>query len=80
VDMHSGGSKAVSDPKNILSRNAAVRTPSCRNVTVIGNGQFDGYMGIEQCKLIHVVSFLNALTLIMPLTRPRIIQNSTKRH
>ncbi|KAH7388893.1 alpha-ketoglutarate dependent xanthine dioxygenase [Cadophora sp. MPI-SDFR-AT-0126] len=54
VDMHSGGSKAVTDPKNILSRNAAVRTPSCRNVTVIGNGQFDGYMGIEKLNLIHV--------------------------
>ncbi|PVH74280.1 alpha-ketoglutarate dependent xanthine dioxygenase [Cadophora sp. DSE1049] len=54
VDMHSGGSKAVTDPKNILSRNAAVRTPSCRNVTVIGNGQFDGYMEIEKLKLVHV--------------------------
>ena len=69
----------MTDPNNILSRNAAVRTPSCPNITVIGNGKCDDYVGIEKLNLIHVVSFCYARTvMMMSLTRPKTIQNSTK--
>ncbi len=63
IDMHSGGLKAVTNPKNILSINGAARTPSCESVTIIGNGRFDGYMGIEKLELVHVVSSLGIPTL-----------------
>ncbi|GAB7355487.1 hypothetical protein MBLNU459_g5982t1 [Dothideomycetes sp. NU459] len=53
-NMHSGGLKAVIDPKNILAANRAVRIPRAPQVTVIGQGNFDGYEGVEKISLKHV--------------------------
>lgn len=54
-DIHSGGSEAVKDPKNILAANRAARLPQAPQVTVIGQGEFSDYQGIEKMSLKHVV-------------------------
>lgn len=54
-DIHSGGSEAVKDPKNILAANRAARLPQAPQVTVIGQGEFSGYQGIDKMSLKHVV-------------------------
>lgn len=55
INMHSGGSKQIADPRNILSRNNGARLTQAPNVQIIGNGVFKGYEGLD-LDLRHVVS------------------------
>jgi hypothetical protein len=55
-DLHSAGETAVKDPRNILAVNRATRIPCAPQVTVIGQGEFEGYEGIKKLSLKHVVS------------------------
>lgn len=53
--FHSGGKKQVSDPRNILSQNNCSRIPRAPQVTLIGKGHFEGYEGIPELDLKHLV-------------------------
>lgn len=56
LDIHSGGAKQVTDPKNILSQNGCTRVPSASQVTVIGQGKYYDHEGIPEIDLKHLVS------------------------
>ncbi|RMZ08226.1 hypothetical protein D0864_01794 [Hortaea werneckii] len=56
LDIHSGGAKQVTDPKNILSQNGCTRVPSAPQVTVIGQGKYYDHEGIPEIDLKHLVS------------------------
>lgn len=56
---HSGGPTALKSSKNILSQNLAERIPRANQVTILGEGQFDGYEGFPSLKLHHVVRVLS---------------------
>lgn len=56
LDIHSGGAKQVTDPKNILSQNGCTRVPSTPQVTVIGQGKYYNHKGIPEIDLKHLVS------------------------
>ena len=53
---HSGELSALTSENNILSKNGAARIPRAEEVTILGQGRFDGYEGIPSLKLCHVVS------------------------
>ena len=53
--IHSGGEKAVMDPKNILSKNNCARIPRAPQVVLIGQGRFEGHEGLPALDLKHVV-------------------------
>ncbi|KAH9810916.1 alpha-ketoglutarate dependent xanthine dioxygenase [Teratosphaeria destructans] len=53
-DIHSGGEKQVTDPKNILSENRSARIPRAPQVTVIGQGIIEGHEGLPMLNLKHV--------------------------
>ena len=53
--FHSGGKKQVTDPRNILSQNNCSRIPRAPQVTLIGKGHFEGYEGIPELNLKHLV-------------------------
>lgn len=53
---HSGELAALTSQKNILSKNNAARIPRAKEVTILGQGSFDGYEGIPNLYLRHVVS------------------------
>lgn len=59
-DIHSGGEKAVVDPKNILSKNNAARIPRAPQVVLIGQGRIEGHEGVPQLDLKHVVRRLRS--------------------
>ncbi|KAI6825631.1 hypothetical protein KC340_g10674 [Hortaea werneckii] len=54
LDIHSGGAKQVTDPKNILSQNGCTRVPSAPQVTVIGQGKYYDHEGIPEIDLKHL--------------------------
>ncbi|RMZ25798.1 hypothetical protein D0859_10151 [Hortaea werneckii] len=54
LDIHSGGAKQVTDPKNILSQNGCTRVPSAPQVTVIGQGKYYDHEGISEIDLKHL--------------------------
>ncbi|KAI6835153.1 hypothetical protein KC340_g5635 [Hortaea werneckii] len=54
LDIHSGGAKQVTDPKNILSQNGCTRVPSAPQVTVIGQGKYYSHEGIPEIDLKHL--------------------------
>ncbi|KAI6797341.1 hypothetical protein KC363_g6663 [Hortaea werneckii] len=54
LDIHSGGAKQVTDPKNILSQNGCTRVPSAPQVTVIGQGKYYNHEGIPEIDLKHL--------------------------
>jgi xanthine dioxygenase len=70
-DIHSGGEKQVTDPKNILSQNGCSRVPRAPQVTVIGQGVVEGHEGIPTLDLKHLVSnlWLSDTARKYPLTR-----------
>ncbi|KAL3472726.1 alpha-ketoglutarate dependent xanthine dioxygenase [Aspergillus californicus] len=53
-DIHSGGRDAVRDPKNILAANRSARIPDAPQVSVIGQGDFRNYRGIDELALRHL--------------------------
>lgn len=55
-DVHSGGDKATTDKKNILSQNRSTRIPRAPQVNAIGKGKFLGHENIPELDLKHVVS------------------------
>lgn len=55
LDIHSGGEKQVTSPKNILSQNNCTRVPRAPQVTVIGQGRFEGHEDIPEVNLKHLV-------------------------
>lgn len=55
---HSGDLTALKSEKTVLSANKAERIPRARQVTVIGEGRFDGYEGLPTVDLHHVVCLL----------------------
>ena len=54
--FHSGGEKQVVDPRNILAQNNCSRVPRAPQVTVIGQGKFEGHEDIPSLDLKHLVS------------------------
>lgn len=70
IAMHVVGNKPISNPKNILSRTVAYRTPKCDAVSIIGNGNFEYYEGIDNLNLHHVVSLLHMWTKSKILNNP----------
>ncbi|KAI7472393.1 hypothetical protein KC351_g11650 [Hortaea werneckii] len=54
LDIHSGGAKQVTDPKNILSQNGCTRVPSAPQVTVIGQGKYYDHEGFSEIDLKHL--------------------------
>ena len=54
--FHSGGEKQVIDPRNILAQNNCSRIPRAPQVTVIGQGKFEGHEDIPELNLKHLVS------------------------
>jgi len=64
-DIHSGGEKAVTDPKNILSQNGASRVPRAPQVTIIGQGTIEGHEGIPKVELKHLVRMLSSCRSLM---------------
>ena len=54
--VHSGDLTALKSKKTVLSQNGAERIPRAPQVTVIGEGNFDGYEGLLSVNLHHVVS------------------------
>ncbi|KAL1857643.1 hypothetical protein VTK73DRAFT_7993 [Phialemonium thermophilum] len=54
LNIHSGGEKSVTDSKNILAANKAVRVPRAPQVTIIGNGKWTGHEGLPDFELRHV--------------------------
>lgn len=55
-EVHSGGKKQITDPRNILSQNNCSRIPRAPQVTVIGQGHIEGHEGIPALDLKHLVS------------------------
>lgn len=53
--FHSGGKRQVTDPRNILSQNGCSRIPRAPQVTLIGKGHYEGYEGIPELDLKHLV-------------------------
>jgi hypothetical protein len=53
---HSGDVAALKSEKTVLSQNKAERIPRASQVTIIGEGRFDGYEGLSSVDLHHVVS------------------------
>ncbi|KAL3462636.1 alpha-ketoglutarate dependent xanthine dioxygenase [Aspergillus heterothallicus] len=53
-DIHSGGRDAVRDPKNILAGNRSARIPEAPQVSIIGQGEFKNYRGIDELALKHL--------------------------
>lgn len=53
--IHSGGEKQVVDPRNILAQNNCSRIPRAPQVTVIGQGHFEGHEDIPSLDLKHLV-------------------------
>lgn len=56
INVHSAGKEQIRDPRSILSANNGARLPRAQNVQIIGNGEFEGYEGIDYLNLHHVVS------------------------
>ncbi|KAM0709082.1 hypothetical protein Q7P35_003118 [Cladosporium inversicolor] len=54
LDHHSGGTKQVTDPNNILSLNNCSRIPDAPQVTVIGKGRFEDHQGLSEVNLQHL--------------------------
>lgn len=54
LDHHSGGTKQVTDPNNILSLNNCSRIPDAPQVTVIGKGRFEDHQGLSEVTLQHL--------------------------
>jgi alpha-ketoglutarate-dependent taurine dioxygenase len=54
LDHHSGGTKQVTDPNNILSLNNCSRIPEAPQVTVIGKGKFEDHQGLSEINLQHL--------------------------
>ena len=54
-NVHSGDLTALKSKKTVLSQNGAERIPRSPQVTVIGEGKFNGYEGISSVNLHHVV-------------------------
>jgi hypothetical protein len=54
-DVHSAGTKAVSDPRNILSTYKAGRIPRAPQVGIIGSGKFTDYEDIPELEVVHLV-------------------------
>lgn len=59
---HSGEISALTATNNILSKNNAARIPRAKEVTILGQGNFDGYEGIPKLRLRHVVSISSCLS------------------
>lgn len=57
--FHSGGKRQVTDPRNILALNGCNRIPRAPQVTVIGKGRYEGYEGIPELDLKHLVRLLD---------------------
>ena len=80
---HSGGAKAVKDSRNLLAKNKAERIPRANQVTILGEGCYHGYEGIEKLELHHVVRTRHSPLLASRrfnerLLPGRITQSSTK--
>lgn len=54
-NTHSGELAALTSRSNILSKNGAARLPCANEVTILGQGRFDGYEGLPSLTLRHVV-------------------------
>lgn len=62
-NIHSGGLRVVKDPGNILAANKAARIPRAPQVSVIGQGDFKNYEGVD-LSLKHVVFELRVLSKV----------------
>ena len=74
---HSGDVAALKSEKTVLSQNKAERIPRARQVTVIGEGRFDGYEGLPSVDLHHVVCSSSVVLVSMLTSSHRITSSST---